>query len=116
MGQDSGIVLVILLAMVVLGGVGIYFYGHSLIGRANFVSDDQVKQLETLPAEAYEEKTTEQDGLKGTSLNQSELGSIQKKMNQENSMWTRSWIRMSTTSCSAVLTAGIRPGMEIPTV
>ena len=84
-GRILGIVLVVLLAMVVLGGVGIYFYGHSLIGRANFVSDDQVKQLETLPAEAYEEKTTEQDGLKGASLNQSELGNIQKKMNQENS-------------------------------
>ena len=54
-GRILGIVLVVLLAMVVLGGVGIYFYGHSLIGRANFVSDDQVKQLETLPAEAYEE-------------------------------------------------------------
>ncbi len=83
-GKIFGIILIVLLAVVAAGGVGIYFYGHSLIERANFVADDDVKQLETLPEEAYEEVSTEAEAA-GPVLNESELENLHQQMNKENS-------------------------------
>lgn len=84
-GRVLGVVLIILLGLVVLGGVGIYFYGHNLIERAHFVADDDVKQLETLPEEAYEEVSTEADGARGPVLNESELANIHQQMSKGTS-------------------------------
>ena len=83
-GRVAGIILVVLLAVVVLGGVGIYFFGLSLINRANYVDDKDVQQLETLPPEAYEEGT-EAAPAGGEVLNESELANIHQQMNKQNS-------------------------------
>lgn len=83
-GRIFAVICVVLLGLVVLGGVGIYFYGHNLIERANFVADDQVKQLETLPPEAIEEGT-ESSASAGSVLNESELASLHRQMSAENS-------------------------------
>lgn len=82
-GRVFLIVLIILLGVVVAGGVGIYFYGHSLIERANFVADDEVTQLETLPEEALEQSTEAEPS--GPVVGESELANIHKQMIKENS-------------------------------
>lgn len=82
-GKVLGIVLIILLAVVAAGGAGIYFYGHTLIERANYVSDEDVQQVETLPEEAYEEGT-EAEAV-GPALNESELKNVHLQMDKENS-------------------------------
>lgn len=73
------IIFCLLLVVVAAGSFAIYFYGHSLISLANFVSDEDVMQVETLPEAAYEETEAI---LEGTVVNESELDNIHLQMSK----------------------------------
>ena len=79
------IIFCLLLAVVAAGSFAIYFYGHSLISLANFVSDEDVMQVETLPEAAYEETEAI---LEGTVVNESELDNIHLQMSKTGSLDT----------------------------
>ena len=79
------IIFSLLLAVVAAGSFAIYFYGHSLISLANFVSDEDVMQVETLPEAAYEETEAI---LEGTVVNESELDNIHLQMSKTGSLDT----------------------------
>ncbi len=66
---------VVLGVVAVTGGI-IYGAGHSLYGSVNYVSDEDVAQVETLPAE-MEEETDEQTGVR---ISDDELLAIQDAM------------------------------------
>ena len=75
-----GISLSIVLAIVVIGGVLVFYFGHSLFSLTNYVSDDtqEVVKAEDLPEEAIETVSTGEH--KGTVLNESELNNIHQSM------------------------------------
>lgn len=82
-GRITAIAVIIILAVVGAGSAAIYFYGQSLIGRAHFVADKDVKQFETLPAEEATEggENTEDK----SSLSESELAMIHAQMESASS-------------------------------
>ena len=76
-----GIVLSIVLAVVVIGGVLIFYFGHNLINMANYVPDNEVqvvKKVEELPEEAFE--TVAADEKKGKVVQEEELQKIHDSM------------------------------------
>lgn len=82
-----GITVCVVLGVVAAGSGGIYYFGHNLISLSNFVSDEDVQQVETLPEEALEGET-EDGNAQGVVLNESELNSLHSKMNQRESIDT----------------------------
>ena len=83
-----GITVCVVLGVVAAGSAGIYYFGHNLINMSNFVSDDDVQQVETLPDEAYEDATEGADAVKGVVLNESEMDAIHQQMSQMESVDT----------------------------
>ena len=81
-GRVLGITLCVILAVVAAGSAAIYYFGHNLISMANYVADEDVQQLETLPEEAVEESTEAEGAAKGAVLNESELDALHSKMSQ----------------------------------
>ena len=76
-----GIVLSIVLAVVVIGGVLIFYYGHNLINMANYVPDNEVQvvqKVEELPEEAFE--TVAANDKKGKVVQEEELQKIHDSM------------------------------------
>lgn len=70
----------IVLGIVFISGGLIYKLGHDMYSNFNYVADDEVKVLETLPEAALEEiaeaETAEDDGLKGEKVSDDVLKSI----------------------------------------
>ncbi len=79
-GKVFGITLCVILAVVAAGSAGIYYFGHSLIGKMNYKADEDVQQYETLPEEALAAETEAERS--GVVLNESELSSLHASMNQ----------------------------------
>ena len=83
-GKIWGITLCVILGIVVAGSAGIYYFGHNMISRMNYQADEDVKQFETLPAQAIEAST--EAGPSGNVLNESELENLHTLMNQAQKM------------------------------
>ncbi len=79
-GKIFGITLCVILVAVAAGSAGIYYFGHSLIGKMNYKADEDVQQYETLPEEALAVETEAE--RTGAVLNESELSSLHASMNQ----------------------------------
>lgn len=79
-----GISLCVVLGVVFISGGLIYKMGHDLYSNVNFVADEEVKTLETLPEHVVEqmaeEATEADDGLKGVKVTAEELDSIHDRM------------------------------------
>ena len=76
-----GIVLSIVLAVVVIGGGLIFYFGHNLINMANYLPDNEVKvvqKVEELPEEAFE--TVAADDKQGKVVKEEELQAIHDSM------------------------------------
>ena len=74
------IILSIVLAVVVAGGIAVYCMGHSFINLSNYLADDDVhlSSVEELPEEAVETVATEESI--GTTVNEEELKEIHQQM------------------------------------
>ena len=74
------IILSIVLAVVVAGGIAVYCMGHSFINLSNYLADDDVHltSVEELPEEAVETVATEESI--GTTVNEEELKEIHQQM------------------------------------
>lgn len=57
----------------------IYKFGHDLYSNVNYVADEDIKTVETLPEEAVEETLSTEERT-GVAVNESELESIHDKM------------------------------------
>ncbi len=76
-----GVSLVIVLGIVFISGGLIYKFGHDLYQNVNYVADDEVQMLETLPEEAsLEEETMDPSERQGVTLTDDELSSIHDQM------------------------------------
>lgn len=73
-----GISLFIVLAVVGISGAVIYKFGHGLYNNINYVADEDVKVVETLPEEADEEtaETIAEEERVGVDVTDEELDSI----------------------------------------
>ena len=79
--KTFGVVLSIVLAVVVIGGGLIFYFGHNLINLANYVPDNEVQvveKVEDLPEEAFE--TVAADDKKGKVVKEEELQRIHDSM------------------------------------
>ncbi len=74
-----GISLCIVLGIVLVSGGLIYKLGHGLYSNINYVADDDVAVMETLPEEAAEE-TVSTEERKGVVVSDEELASIHDKL------------------------------------
>ena len=81
------ITLCIVLAIVGVGSAAIYYLGHNLISKTNYLADEDVRQVDTIPVEGMSE-AEDADALKGIVLNQSEMESLHQQMNQVESIDT----------------------------
>lgn len=75
-----GISLCIVLGIVLISGGVIYKLGHDLYSNINYVADEDVKVVETLPEEVAEE-TVSTEERKGVVVSDEELASIHDKLN-----------------------------------
>lgn len=78
-----GVSLVIVLGIVLISGSLIYKFGHDLYKNVNYVADEEVKVVETLPdqaAEQIEEETMDPAERQGKSVSDDELSSIHDQM------------------------------------
>lgn len=66
----------IVLGVVLVSGGLIYKLGHGLYSNVNFVADEEVKVLETLPEQALEEETEAESNHEGVVVTDEELNSI----------------------------------------
>ena len=69
----------IVLGVVLFSGGVIYKFGHDLYSNVNYVADEDIKTVETLPEEAVEETLSTEERT-GVAVNESELESIHDKM------------------------------------
>ena len=86
-GRICAITLCIVLAIVGVGSAAIYYLGHNLISKTNYLADEDVRQVDTIPVEGMSE-AEDADALKGIVLNQSEMESLHQQMNQVESIDT----------------------------
>ncbi len=91
MKKVFGISFCIVLGIVLISGGVIYKLGHDLYSNVNYVADEDVKRLETLPEHVVQQLTEEAraaaleaesdvDGLGGVKVSADELDSIHNKM------------------------------------
>ncbi len=87
-GRVFAVVLSIVLAVVLIGGIAIYFLGHNLINLTNYVSDRdvQVVDKEALPEEAIETVATEE--AVGEKISDEKLNEIHEEMSKAASQST----------------------------
>jgi len=85
-----GITLCVILGIVAAGCGLIYYFGNNLISLSNYVADEDVQQLESLPEQALEE-ATEADALENAvKLDESEISLIHEAMEQTSTIDTAS--------------------------
>lgn len=80
-----GISLCIVLGIVMIGGGVIYYVGHNLFSLSNYVADNDVQQVDQLPAEAKAQEIETEEPIV---LNESELNSIHESMSSISSVET----------------------------
>jgi LCP family protein required for cell wall assembly len=88
-----GVSLVIVLGVVLVSGGLIYKLGHGLYSNVNYVADEEVKVVETLPEQAVEEMTEETidpSERQGVAVTDDELSSIHDVMSSLASRATAS--------------------------
>lgn len=79
LGKIFAISLCIVIGIVVISGGVIYKVGHDMYSNVNYVADEEVKVVETIPEEAVDETLSTEERI-GVAVDESELKSIHDMM------------------------------------